>query len=159
MKITGPTALNRAEIDELLSTAWIMRLATAGPGGRINAAPLWYCWADGKVYAFTRGRKISNLRHNPNCTVLVDQNERYPELRGVMLEGQALILETVDDETADTSLDSVVRDRMGLKYREGGFGRSAGTRNNSTAMGADWRWLVFTPERGFSWDNGKTRRR
>lgn len=159
MKITGPTALTGAEIDDLMATAWIVRLATAGPDGRINLTPLWYCWADGKVYAYTRGRKIGNLRRNSNCTMLVDQNERYPELKGVMLEGQARILETAADESADESLDSIVRERMGLKYRDGGFGTPDNTRNMSTAMGADWRWIVFTPERGFSWDNTKSKHR
>jgi len=159
MKITGTTALTESEIDDLMARSWIIRLATAGPDGRINVAPLWYGWANGKVYAYTRGRKIHNLRHNPSCTAVVDQNERYPELKGVMFEGRARILETARDEQSDDALDAVVRDSMGLKYKDGGFGSSASTRNNSTAMGADWRWLVFTPERGFSWDNSKSRRR
>lgn len=159
MKITGATALTESEIDDLMTHAWIIRLGTAGPDGRINVAPLWYCWAERKVYAYTRGRKIFNLRHNPNCTVLVDQNHRYPELKGVMFEGQARVLESVGDEKADEVLETVVRDRMGVKYREGGFGTSPSTRNDSTAMGSDWRWVVVTPERGFSWDNAKARRR
>lgn len=159
MKITGSSALSAAEMETMLADAWIIRLATQGPAQRINLAPLWFCWAGGRAYAFTRGRKIANLRANPICTVLVDQNERYPELKGVMLEGRARVLETADDERNDEFLDSVVRDRMGLKYRDGGFGKSVNTRNGSTAMGPDWRWIVFTPERGFSWDNSKNRPR
>ncbi len=155
MKITGPTALTAGEIDQLMDEAWIVRLATSGPGGRINLTPLWYCWAGGRIYAYTRGRKISNLRRQPRCTMLVDRNEKYPELKGVMLEGRASVLETVNDEETDGYLDSIVRDRIGRKYQEGGFGTSRSTRNSSTAMGADWRWIVFTPEQGFSWDNSK----
>jgi len=159
MKISGATALTDEEIESLMKDAWIARLATHGPGKRINLSPLWFCWAGGKGYAFTRGQKIANLRRNPVCTLTVDRNERYPELQGVMWEGTARVLEDAAAEAADEHLNSVVRDRMGRKYAQGGFGNPANTRNESTAMGKDWRWIVFTPERAFSWDNGKLPRR
>jgi len=159
MKIAGGTALTSEEIEQLMNEAWIVRMATHGPGKRINLTPLWFCWAGGKVYAYTRGQKISNLRRNPVCSVTVDRNERYPELQGVMWEGTAKVLEDAAAEAADEHLNAVVRDRMGQKYLQGGFGSPPKPRNESTAMGKDWRWIVFTPERGFSWDNGKLPKR
>ena len=153
MKIRGRYALSGAGIDDLLRQAKIIRLATHGPGERINLAPLWFCWAAGKVYAFTRGQKVENLRRNPHCTLTVDRNERYPELQGVMLEGTARVLEDAVAEASDEHLDAVVRDAMGAKYAQDGFGIGGDIRNRSTAMGENWRWIVFTPERGFSWDN------
>lgn len=83
----------------------------------------------------------------------LDRNERYPELQGVMLEGTARVLEDAAAEAADAHLDARVRDAMGAKYAKDGFGSGGSTRNESTAMGKNWRWIVFTPERGFSWDN------
>ena len=62
-------------------------------------------------------------------------------------------------EAADEHLSAVVRDSMGRKYAQGGFGNPAKPRNESTAMGKDWRWIVFTPERCFSWDNSKLPKR
>ncbi len=159
MRISGKTALSQEEIDRLMQDAWIVRIATHGPGERINLSPLWFCWAGGKVYAFTRGQKISNLRRNPTCTMTVDLNERYPELQGVMLEGTAKVFEDAAAEAADAHLSAVVRDRMGQKYVQGGFGNPKNPRNESTAMGKDWRWIVFSPERCFSWDNNKLRKR
>lgn len=159
MNISGKFALTLEEIERLLQEAMIIRVATHGPGTRINLTPLWFCWAGGKVYAFTRGQKVENLRRDPLCTVMVDRNERYPELQGVMLEGAARVLEDASGEAADEHLDSIVRDRIGAKYAEGGFGGGASTRNASTAMGKNWRWIVFTPERGFSWDNAKLPKR
>ena len=89
MTIAGGTALSREEIERLMEESWIVRIATHGPGKRINLTPLWFCWAGGNVYAYTRGQKIRNLRRNPICSLTVDRNERYPELQGVMWEGTA----------------------------------------------------------------------
>jgi len=155
MKVNGVTALTAEEIDEFLSHAKVIRMATHGPGDRINLTPLWFCWAGGKVYAYTRGQKIENLRRSPRCTMTLDRNERYPELQGVMLEGTASVLEDAAAEAADEHLNPDVRDSMGAKYAQGGFGRAAKTRNESTAMGKNWRWIVFTPERCYSWDNSR----
>ena len=64
-----------------------------------------------------------------------------------MWEGTAQVLEDAVAEAADEHLNSVVRDRTGQKYAPGGFGNK------------DWRWIVFTPERVFNWDNGKLPKR
>src|SRR3954469_23471763 len=116
-------ALTDAELDELLTTSWNMRVATIGPGTRINVTPLWFGWAGGKVYFYCRGQKIANLRRNPVCTVLGDRNEAFPELMGAMLRGNAEVLESVDDERPDGDLDTV-RVQMGAKY-SGGHGEPA----------------------------------
>ena len=70
-----------------------MRVATIGPGTRINVTPLWFGWGQGKIYFYCRGQKVVNLRRNPTCTVLVDKNERFPELQGAMFQGKAIVLE------------------------------------------------------------------
>jgi len=159
MRISGQFALTSEEIEQLLREAKIIRMATHGPGTRINLTALWFCWAGGKLYAYTRGQKVENLRRDPVCTAMVDRNERYPELQGVMLEGRARVLEDAAAEAADEHLDSVVRDAIGAKYAEGGFGSGTSTRNTRSAAGKNWRWIVFTPERGFSWDNTKLPKR
>jgi len=75
-----------------------------------------------------------------------------------MWEGTATVLEDAAAEAAVEQLNAVVRDRMGQKYLQGGFG-NAKPRNESTAMGKDWRWIVLTPQRAFSWDNSKLPKR
>lgn len=82
MKISGQFALTPEEIERLMQESKLIRLATQGPGPRINLTALWFCWAGGKVYAYTRGQKVENLRRNPLCTAMVDRNERYPEEPG-----------------------------------------------------------------------------
>lgn len=150
--------LTPAELDDLMATTWNMRVATIGPGTRINVTPLWFGWAGGKVYFYCRGQKIANLRRTPSCTVVVDRNERFPELVGAMLQGTARILETVDDEAADADLGTV-RTQMGIKYA-GGHGEPVPANPAdrvfaASARGRSWRWVVLEPTHVVTWDNHK----
>jgi nitroimidazol reductase NimA-like FMN-containing flavoprotein (pyridoxamine 5'-phosphate oxidase superfamily) len=154
MPIPKELALTPDELDELMLTTWNMRIATIGPGTRINLTPLWFGWAGGKIYTYCRGQKVENLRRNPVCTVLVDRNERFPELQGAMFQGTSRVLEDAVAEAADPHLEEV-RWQMGKKYA-GGHGEPAEPRrNDATARGRNWRWVVVTPERIVTWDNFK----
>ena len=163
-KISAELGLTPAELDELMTTSWNMRVATIGPGDRINLTPLWFGWGGGRVYFYCRGQKIVNLRRNAACTVLVDRNERFPELQGAMFQGSATVLEDAAAEEADPHLEDV-RWQMGTKYA-GGHGEPAPAaataggeriRNPASARGRSWRWVVFQPDRAITWDNHKLR--
>jgi nitroimidazol reductase NimA-like FMN-containing flavoprotein (pyridoxamine 5'-phosphate oxidase superfamily) len=151
-------SLTPEELDELMTSSWNMRIATSGPGDRINLTPLWFGWGGHKIYFYARGQKIVNLRRNAQCTVLVDRNERFPELQGVMFQGTAVVLEDEAAEDADPHLEEV-RWQMGTKYA-GGHGEpapepGAKVRNPARARGSKWRWVVVTPSHTVSWDNHK----
>ena len=155
-------ALTGDELDELMTTTWNMRVATTGPGDRINLTPLWFGWAGGRIYFYARGQKIANLRRSPQCPVLVDRNERFPELQGVMFQGRATVLEDAAAEEADPHLEQA-RWQMGSKYA-GGHGEAAppsgaSLRNDASARGRAWRWVVVEADRVVSWDNQKLRPR
>jgi nitroimidazol reductase NimA-like FMN-containing flavoprotein (pyridoxamine 5'-phosphate oxidase superfamily) len=154
-RISPKLALSPEELDQLMTESWNMRIATVGPGKRMNLTPLWFGWVNGKVYFTCRGQKVVNLRRNPVATVLVDRNERFPELVGAMFQGRAKVLESAAEEDADPDLEEA-RMQMGAKYA-GGHGEpgSAPRRNNSTARGETSRWVVFTPSRMITWDNHK----
>ena len=157
MPIPSELSLTSDELDELMSTTWNMRIATLGPGSRINLTPLWFGWAGGNIYFYCRGQKIANLRRDPTATVLVDRNERFPELQGAMFQGRATVLEDADAERADPFLPAAQR-QMGDKY-QGGHGESGRTDYGArSARGRHWRWVSFTPQRLVTWDNTKLRR-
>ena len=161
-KIARELALSDEQVDELMTTTWNMRVATIGPGDRINLTPLWFGWGGGNVYFFCRGQKITNLRRTPTATVLVDRNERFPELQGVMFQGVGRVLETAEEEAADPHLEEV-RWQMGTKYA-GGHGEAAPAegqkvRNEASARGSKWRWVVVEPTNIVTWDNFKIPRR
>lgn len=155
MPIPEELALTPVELDELMLSSWNMRIATTGPGRRINLTPLWFGWGGGKIYTFCRGQKVANLRRNPVATVLVDRNERFPELQGAMFQGRATVLEDAEAENADPDLEAV-RVQMGAKYAGGHGEASAGPRRNAaTARGRNWRWVRFEPSHVVTWDNTK----
>jgi nitroimidazol reductase NimA-like FMN-containing flavoprotein (pyridoxamine 5'-phosphate oxidase superfamily) len=154
MPLPRELSLTPEELDDLMRTTWNLRIATLGPGTRINLTPMWFGWAGGNIYFYGRGQKIANLRRDPNATILVDRNERFPELQGAMFQGRATVLEDAEAERADPHL-AEAQAGMGPKY-EGGHGGSG--RTDYTARGArgrNWRWVRFTPARTVTWDNFK----
>ncbi len=154
-RISPKLALNPEQLDDLMTSTWNMRIATLGPGKRINLTPLWFGWVNGKVYFTCRGQKVVNIRRSPQATVLVDKNERFPELVGAMFQGAARVLETAADEAADPDLEAA-RLQIGAKYAGGhGEAGAAPARNNATARGETNRWVVFTPKHLITWDNFK----
>lgn len=145
--------LSEAELDALLRAERTMRIATHGPGARINLTPMAFGWAGGAIYTFGRGQKVANLRRDPVATVLVDVGEAWRELKGVMLQGHARVLETAEDEAADPHLTAAqfeVGRKAGLKDESGAIKPHA-----ATASGNSRRWIVFRPEHIVSWDNAK----
>ena len=153
MAIPKALALTPDELEEMMQTTWNMRIATAGPHGRITLSPLWFGWVDGMVYAWCRGQKVVDIRRNPVATVLVDRNERFPELQAVMFQGRCEVLEDLAAEEADLNLRAV-REQMGRKYH-GGHGDHPVPQLAATARGSSARWIRFIPDRELSWDNTK----
>ncbi len=155
-KIPPELALSDEELDELMTTSWNMRIATVGPGDRINLTPLWFGWAGGSIYCYCRGQKVANLRRHPTCTILVDRNERFAELQGAMFQGHAEVLEDAEAEAADPHL-AEAREQIGRKYA-GGHGEPDGQPSamaGSSARGRNWRWVRLTPTHVVTWDNHK----
>ena len=85
MPLSRKLALDEAQIEELMSSCWNCRIATLGPGHRINVTPMWFGWVAGKIYIYGRGQKVANLRRDPTCTIIVDRNEKFPELQATMM--------------------------------------------------------------------------
>lgn len=156
MPISKKLQLSDEQLDELMLSNWNMRIATVGPGTRINLTPMWFGWAAGKIFTYGRGQKVVNVRRNPECTIIVDRNEKFPELQAAMFQGSARVLESEADEKAEPGM-AEVRTQMGRKYT-GGHGQPAEENpgdNNASAAGDSGRWIVFTPDKLVTWDNYK----
>lgn len=156
MPISKKLSLTDAQLEELMTTTWNLRIATLGPGSRINLTPMWFGWAEGKIFIYGRGQKVINLRRNPECSIIVDRNEKFPELQAAMFQGTAKVLESAAEEDAEPGM-AEIRRQMGRKYA-GGHGEPAGAvplDNAATAVGKSARWIVFEPERRVTWDNFK----
>lgn len=156
MAIKRELALTAEEQDRILSEEWNMRISTVSPSGRINATPLWFVWHGGVIWAYCRGQKVHNMRRDPRCTVLVDRAEQFRELQGIMIQGDARILEDTEAEAADPDL-AEVRRNYGVKYH-GGHGEDATGDPEpmaASARGSSWRWVAITPTHTVTWDNTK----
>jgi len=156
MALPKELALDARQIDELMTSQWNMRIASLGPGARINLTPMWFGWAGGRVYFYGRGQKVVNLRRQPECSVIVDRNEKFPELQAIMIQGRADVLEDAAAEQADPFL-AEARQQMGIKYN-GGHGKPPvedPQPNGASAGGRNRRWVVVIPDQVVSWDNFK----
>lgn len=156
MSLPTELALDAEQMDEMLLNDWNCRIATVDARGRINLTPMWFGWAEGKVFIAGRGQKVVNLRRNPGCTVLLDRNEKFPELQAIMMQGTARVLETAEEEVAEAGLEAA-RVQMGRKYN-GGHGSPPvedPPPMSATARGKNRRWIVFTPDKTVTWDNYK----
>jgi nitroimidazol reductase NimA-like FMN-containing flavoprotein (pyridoxamine 5'-phosphate oxidase superfamily) len=156
MALPRELALDPEQIDDMLGNDWNVRIATLDAAGDINLTPMWFGWVDGRIYIYGRGQKVVNLRRNPKCTLLVDRNEKFPELQAIMMRGTARVLETTEEEAADPGL-AEARRQIGVKYN-GGHGQPPVDNPPPMAAstgGRNRRWIVFTPDRTVTWDNFK----
>ena len=85
---------------------------------------------EGKIFTFGRGQKVVNVRRNPVCSIIVDRNERFPELQAAMFQGRARVLETAAEEQAEPGMD-IVREQMGVKYAGGMASLNSGRNSES----------------------------
>lgn len=156
MPLSKKLSLTHEQLDELMTSNWNMRIATIGPGTRINLTPMWFGWSAGKIFTYGRGQKVVNVRRNPECTIIVDRNEKFPELQAAMFQGTARVLESATDEQTEPGM-AAVRAQMGRKY-SGGHGKPGAAEpadNKATAVGESNRWIVLTPDHLVTWDNFK----
>lgn len=81
---------------KLIAHERVCRVATAGAEGRPHLVPVVHVLAGDKIYfgSGDDGRKVKNLRENPQITLTVDlYSEDWSQLRGVMVQGMARIIE------------------------------------------------------------------
>ena len=140
-------AMSPDELTSFLGEQRTCRFATTGPDGP-HVAPVWFVW-DGQalwVYSLTRSQRWANLARDPRVAVVVDDGHHYHELRGVEVEGEAVMVGPVprtggEDQPAPELAEP--ERLMAAKYFD-----------HAAAMIHDGRhaWLRVTPEKVTSWD-------
>lgn len=68
-------------------------LTTLRRDGRPVALPVWFVVLDERIYVTTRGKKVERVRHDARCSFLVEDGERWAELRAVHLDCRARVIE------------------------------------------------------------------
>jgi nitroimidazol reductase NimA-like FMN-containing flavoprotein (pyridoxamine 5'-phosphate oxidase superfamily) len=122
---------------------WMM-LSTIDGKGYPLTVPLGYFREGDSIYLNARGQRVVNVRRNPKISVLIETGQGMADLRGLIIQGDATIIEDADEVlrlaqaagrwrgTAEADLPSEVR--PGTMY------------------------IKLAPTRMRSWDNAKDAR-
>ena len=139
------------EIRGFLREGHTMTLATHGPRGYPHAVAMFYAIDDDltvRLATYANSQKVKNIERNPKVCLLVETGSTYGELRGVMMEGDAVI--TIDlERTVATMVEANAATGTPLPD-------VSMIPNEVKVKMAGKRVLVsVTPVRFVSWDHGK----
>jgi PPOX class probable F420-dependent enzyme len=83
------------EVARFVDQSRTLTMATNGSGGYPHLVAMWYGVIDGKIYFETKmkSQKVKNLLRDPKITCMLEAGVTYDELRGVAIEGTAVIIE------------------------------------------------------------------
>lgn len=140
-------AMSDEEIQAFLQEQRTLQVATIGRDGYPHLVAMWYVLFEQKIafWTYTRSQKAVNLRRDPRLTCLVEAGERYDELRGTQIKGQALI---VDEREAVQRFGEAIMERYTGPLNEN-------TRAMVTAQAAKRIVVVVNPVEIVSWDHRK----
>ena len=104
-------ALTPVEQETFLRDGWTIQIASNGPKGFPHLVAMWYVVIDGKEHftTFGKSQKVLNLRRDPKITAMLESGKAYSELRGLVIEGNAELVE-------DTAFTGKVMGLIGAKY-------------------------------------------
>jgi len=140
--------MSPGEVDDFLHGRHSMAVATIGADGRPHVVAMWYGFLDGvpAFETYRKSQKVVNLRRDPRMTCLIEEGNRYDELRGVELVATGTI---VDDPGALVKVARSLFERY-----ETGFGPDQGD-DYISFMVAKRVVVRVDVEQVVSWDHGK----
>ena len=91
-----------------------MILSSLDPFGFPHAAPIWYVVLGDRIFfrAQPYNKKIKNILTRPQVCGVIEDGDKYTELRGVMIQGLAKVVDT------DKTLRKQVFDALAEKYHD-----------------------------------------
>lgn len=141
-------ALTPEEQEEFLKQGWTLQVASIGPKGFPHLVAMWYVVIDGRIHftTFARSQKVLNLRRNPKITVMLESGKYYQELKGLVIEGHAAIIE-------DTPFTARVMGLVGEKYN--GIPAPMETPEAALRLASKRVTIRIDPVDIYSWDHAK----
>lgn len=143
--------LDQQEINEFLDHGHTLVLTTIDRDGYPHSTPLWYVYMDGLIYTRGRrnGQKVANIKRNEKVSCLVEEGNRWRDLKAVMVRGRA-------EEVTDPAEQERFQERNSVKYKD--FRESQTNMPKATQAHYATPWIIFkiTPEKKIAtWDNKK----
>jgi nitroimidazol reductase NimA-like FMN-containing flavoprotein (pyridoxamine 5'-phosphate oxidase superfamily) len=143
-------AMSRKEVWRFLRTQRRVYLGFTMASGYPHVTPIWFVVAGEKVYMRAQDYKVKvGLAAKGKACVVIDDGDKYRELRGVVMWGRSRIV-------SERNLVGRVAELFEAKYSERQW--------KAEEMPEDWvkerakekrAYIEFIPEKVDSWDNGK----
>jgi PPOX class probable F420-dependent enzyme len=140
-------AMTAAEQAAFLRTTKTLILSSIDPRGYPHSVAMWFSMIDGIVHmtTFRKSQKVLNIRRNPRVSLLAESGVRYAELRGLMIRGDA---ELVDDLDLCVGILTDIHSRY--------WGPTEGAAGEALRRQATKRIAIrVPPQRVASWDHSK----
>lgn len=140
--------LTEEEQRQMLDEGWTLQVASNGPQGFPHLVAMWYVVVDGLVHftTFGKSQKVMNLKRDPKITVMLEAGKAYAELKGLVIEGEAEVIEDVDTTARIMSL-------VGNKYQ--GMPIPTDTPESVLPMARKRVTVRIKPVDIYSWDHAK----
>ena len=142
--------LGEEELLELLERERIAIVSSIGPRGWPHSMPLWFVPRQGEVWIWTyaKSQKVRNLERDARATVLVETGHSYEELRGAMVEAEAII-------HRDFQTVLGFAEELAVRYGENISSLGADARAALEAQAPKRVAIRFRPQRTATWDHRK----
>ena len=136
------------EIWKFIGERKSLQVATMNRDGSPHLTTLWFAVMDGDIVfeTYTKSQKILNLERDPRITVLVEDGDRYDQLRGVSLSGTAELV-TEPEKVHVLALEVMSRNTPGVSKEQ--------LDGMAQKMAAKRTGVVVKPTRIVSWDHSK----
>lgn len=141
-------ALTEEEQQQFLEDGWTLQVASVGHTGYPHLVAMWYVLMDGDVHftTFGKSQKVLNLQRDPKITAMLESGKGYAELKGLVIEGTAEIIE-------DNAYTAQVMGRVGAKYN--GLPIPTETSEQQLKAAAKRVAIRIRPDNIYSWDHSK----
>ena len=142
--------LSETELAELLDSERVAVVSSLGPRGWPHSMPLWFVPRAGEVWIWTyaKSQKVRNLERDPRATLLIETGHEYGELRGAMIEAEALL-------HRDQEVVLGFAEELTLRYAEGLSALDGEMKAGLAAQAPKRVAIQFVPKRTASWDHRK----
>ena len=142
--------LSEEEQAELLADERIVIVTSNGAKGWPHSMPMWFTVRDGVIWVWTyaKSQKVKNLERDPKATILIETGTEYTELRGIIVESDAVI-HREPEVVAEFGKDLTVRYSEGIESVEGDAAKAL------EAQAVKRVAISFPPTRTRSWDHRK----
>ncbi len=136
------------EVRKFIDERTSLQVATLNRDGSPHLTTLWFAIMDGDIVfeTYTKSQKILNLQRDPRISVLVEDGDRYDQLRGVTLSGTAELV-TDPGKVHALALEVMSRNTPGVSKEQ--------LDGMAQKMAAKRTGVVIKPTRIVSWDHSK----